>query len=363
MELPPSILMWFLPLAIITSGFIVGKFFEKTILARLGALTEKTHWEGDDILIRSLKGIAVVWFTVGGIYLAMDRMPLSPSFSNLTHKVLLGVLIFSATVAAGRAAGGLVGLYSNRIQEALPQTSILTNLVRATIYATGLLVLLQTLGVSIAPILTALGVGGLAVALALQDTLSNLFAGFHIIISRQIRPGDYVRLDSGEEGYVADINWRNTSIRTLPNNMVIVPNSKMAGAILTNYYQPDKELAVPIEVGVSYSSDLAKVEQVTLEVAGEVLKEVAGGVPSFEPAIRYHAFGDFSIRFTAVLRCREFRDQYLLKHEFIRRLNERYQKEGIEIPFPIRTVHLNPLTLPSPPKGRGNQVGGERADV
>jgi small-conductance mechanosensitive channel len=86
-------------------------------------------------------------------------------------------------------------------------------------------------------------VGGLAVALALQDTLSNLFAGLHIIASKKLLPGDYFLLDSGEEGYVQDVNWRNTFIRTLRNNMIVVPNARLASAILTNYYQPSSEMA------------------------------------------------------------------------------------------------------------------------
>ena len=149
-----------------------------------------------------------------------------------------------------------------------------------------------------------------------------------------------MKLDSGEEGYVADITWRNTIIRALPNNMIIVPNSKIASTIVTNYYQPEQETAVLIQVGVSYDSDLKKVEKVTIEVGAEIMKEVEGGVPEFEPFIRYHTFDDFSINFTVILRTKEYVGNYLIKHEFIKRLHERYDKEGIVIPFPIRTVYM-----------------------
>ncbi len=237
-------------------------------------------------------------------------------------------------------AVGLVELQSRKGKGALPSTSIFTNLARVAVLAIGVLIILQSLGISITPILTALGVGGLAVALALQETLANLFAGLHILVSRQVRPGDYIQLDSGEAGYVTDINWRNTTIRALPNNMVIVPNAKLASAIITNFHQPEQEMSFLVEVGVSYDSDLKQVERVTVEVAREVLKEVQGGVPTFEPVIRYHTFADSSINFAVHLRAREFVDQYLVKHEFIKRLHERFQREKIEIPFPIRTVHM-----------------------
>lgn len=161
------------------------------------------------------------------------------------------------------------------------------------------------------------------------------------MLARQIRIGDYVKLESGEEGYVTDINWRTTKIRMLPNNVVLVPNSKLAQAIITNYYLPDKEMAVLVNVGVHYNSDLKHVEKVTCEVGKEVMKEVQGGVGEFSPFIRYHTLDDFSINFTVILRAKEFVDQYLVKHEFIKRLHARYAKEGIIIPYPIRAINYD----------------------
>jgi len=240
-------------------------------------------------------------------------------------------------------AGKLINLYGSTVQQALPVTSLTQNLTKMVIVAIGVLMILNGLGVSITPILTALGVGGLAVALALQDTLSNLFAGFYVTMARQIKVGDYVKLESGEEGYVTDIGWRATTVRMLPNNVVLVPNAKLASAIITNYYLPEKELAVLVQVGVDYGSDLEFVERVTCEVGKDVMRTVQGGVPDFEPFIRYHTFGDFSINFTVILRAKEFVDQYLIKHEFVKRLHKRYQEEGITIPFPIRTIYSQPL--------------------
>ena len=165
----------------------------------------------------------------------------------------------------------------------------------------GFLVVLQTLGVSIAPLLTALGVGGLAVALALQDTLANLFAGVHILASKTVQPGDYIRLSSGEEGYVVDINWRNTAVRQLSNNLVIIPNAQLAGTNMTNFTRPEQQMSILVQVGVGYDSDLDHVERVTIEVVAEVMTEINGGVPDHEPAVRFHTFGDSSIGFTVIL--------------------------------------------------------------
>jgi small-conductance mechanosensitive channel len=202
----------------------------------------------------------------------------------------------------------------------------------------GLLVALNGVGVSITPMLTALGVGGLAVALALQEPLANFFAGLFITLAGQIRLGDYVRLDSGQEGYVADFSWRSTRLRMLANNLVIVPNAKLAQALVVNHDLPSRDLAVIVEVGVDYASDLDAVERVVTEVGRDVMATVPGGIAEFAPFIRFHTFGQSSIDFTVILRAREYVDQYLIKHEFIKRLHRRFDEEGIVIPFPIRTL-------------------------
>jgi len=126
----------------------------------------------------------------------------------------------------------------------------------------------------------------------------------------------------------------------MSNNMIIVPNSKLATAIITNFNLPKGDLSVLVQVGVSYGSDLEQVERISIEVGREVMTEFPGGVPEFEPTVRYQTFGDSSINFNVVLRAKAFADQYLIKHEYIKRLKRRFDSEGIEIPFPIRTVYL-----------------------
>lgn len=328
-----------IPISIIAGSIILGILVERYVLGYFRKLADKTEWEGDELIVASLKRVVTFWFLLGGIASAIHNTDLSSSNILVAHKIIIVLFILSVTFTLSKILTGLVGLYAKRAKGQFPSTSIFTNITRIVVFIIGGLIILQALNISITPILTALGVGGLAVALALQDTLSNLFAGIQIIASHQVKPGDYVKLDSGEEGYVVDITWRNTTIRSLPNNMIIVPNTRLANALITNYYTPDKELAVLVEVGVSYASDLKRVEKVTIEVAMEVMKTVTGGVPGFEPFIRCHTFGDFSINFTVIMRAREFTDQYLIKHEFIKLLHERYKKEGIEIPFPIRTIY------------------------
>ncbi len=331
---------WFLPPIIIIASLVLGRFCKKWVISKLLDLTSKTKFRFDDVLIRSLKSSVVLWCLLLGIYIALNFVSLPDKILALTQKILLVLVLFTAFLFLARFLGDLIQIYEDKIKGALPGASIFKNLIKGFVLVIGFLMILHTIGISITPLITTLGIGGLAVALALQDTLANLFAGLHIVATKKVRPGDYIKIETGEEGYVTDITWRDTTIRQLPNNIVIIPNSKLASAIVTNYYFPERELAVLVQVGVSYDSDLEKVEKVTIEVAKEVMQEVSGGVPEFNPFIRYHTFDDFSINFTVILRAKEFVDQYLVKHEFVKRLKKRYDQEGIEIPFPIRTVFL-----------------------
>ncbi len=350
------------PLGIALGVLLVGYLIQKVVLERLLRLAQTTGSKYDDLILRSLKGPVVLWFFVLGVYLAVTAAPLPFEYGLLLRKFLLVVIIFSVAWVAAQLAGNLVAQFAAQTGGALPKSSILTILSRLAVLSIGFLVILQTLGISITPILTALGVGGLAVALALQDTLSNLFAGLQILAARQVRVGDFIRLESGEEGYVTDITWRNTTVRMLPNNRLVVPNAKLASAVVLNYYLPDTELAVLVPVGVSYDSDLEKVERVTVEVAADIMKTVPGGVPAFAPFVRYHTFSDFSIDFTVILRGREVVDQHLIKHEFVKALHRRYRKEGIEIPYPIRTVQMKPPDEP-PERPVRSRAGLGRSDL
>jgi small-conductance mechanosensitive channel len=278
------------------------------------------------------------WGLLIGAWLAAGYWPLTAEGHLLIERTLVVLGVSSVTLALAALASQSVDVYAVLISPALPVTSLTRNVAWALVAILGLLVILNGLGLSITPMLTALGVGGLAVALALQEPLANFFAGLFITLGGQIRVGDYVKLDSGQEGYVVDFSWRSTRLRMLANNLVVVPNAKLAQAIVVNHHLPSQDMAVLVDVGVDYASDLGHVERVVMDVGREVMTQVPGGMPEFEPFIRYHTFGDSSVNFTVILRSREFVDQYLVKHEFVKRLHARFNQEQIVIPFPVRTI-------------------------
>jgi small-conductance mechanosensitive channel len=277
---------------------------------------------------------------VGALLIIVDNVPIPAKILKAAHSLLVFLELLIAIFLLARVTLMILRNAEARYE---PVRNIMGPLevgVKTLFVVVGATIILDNLGISITPILTTLGIGSLAVAIALQDTLGNFFAGLYIKADRFIEPGQYIRLESGQDGYVANIGWRSTRIRMLSNNMVIVPNNKLVQSILTNYHLPDRELAVLVEVGVDYKTDLAKVESITSAVAKEILQSVPGGVPGFDPFIRYHTFSDSSIKFTVILRAREFVDNFLIKHEFIKKLQARYKEEQIKIPFPIRTVYF-----------------------
>ena len=279
---------------------------------------------------------------VGSLLLIVDAVPLPPKVLAAGHRLLTLFGLLLGFFFLTRLVLLILRNMESHYEAVRNIRGPIEAFAKIIVIAVGGMIVLDNLGISLTPIVTTLGIGSLAVAIGLQDTLGNFFAGLHIKADRPIQIGHYIRLEGGQEGYVEQIGWRSTRIRMLPNNLVVVPNNKLVQSIITNYYLPEKELGVLVQVGVHYGSDLEKVERVTCEVAKEVLKTVPGGVASFEPFIRYHTFNQSSIDFSVVLRAREFTDNFLIKHEFIKRLQARYRKEGIVIPFPIRTVHLQP---------------------
>jgi small-conductance mechanosensitive channel len=308
--------------------------------ARLRLLSERTRTDLDDIVLTALKvPLAIVIVVSGGLILSRI-LPLSAEWDKGIGLGVKIALVLAGMVFADRLLKGALRHYSTRVDFLRTSSGIVQTGTRGVIVLLALLIILDTSGVSITPLIASLGVGSLGIALALQSPLGNFFAGLQIVTAKPIEIGQYISLSSGESGYVTKIGWRSTTIRMLRNNLIVIPNSKIADAIITNYDLPEKEQSILIDVGVHYDSDLEQVERVTCEVAKEVLQAVQGGKKDFEPFIRYHTFGDSSINFTVILRVEEFVSGYAVKHEFVKRLHKRFRDEGIVIPFPIRTLDI-----------------------
>lgn len=347
-----QLLDYLIPAAIIAGALLLGLLSRPMVFRLLSRWASHTHWKLDDFLIEAIRGPYLLWWLVLGLYIALqflngviEKLPHKVLWAQLVtfvHPALLALLILSMTLALASFLGRAIRHYASRAEPTTPVPTLPQTLIRITVLVIGILIVLSILGIPITPILTALGIGGLAVALALQDTLSNLFAGFYLTIARQIRVGNYIQLESGQEGFAIDISWRTTTMRTLTNNLIIVPNAKLAQTIVTNFHLPDAVTRVDLPVGVSYRSDPEQIERVLLDEAKRAVGEVPGLLGHPEPVVRFTGFGDSALNFTLFCYVQDFSQRGLARHELHKRIFKRFRQEGIEIPFPIRTIYLQP---------------------
>ncbi|MBI1910434.1 MAG: mechanosensitive ion channel family protein [Deltaproteobacteria bacterium] len=298
----------------------------------------RTQSHADDIILDSIKHPSVYWAIALSLYIALDTSNFPKKYVDYGLSTLYVLIILSITIAAANISSK----FAQNLIEKSGKTSVTglsRTVIKAFIFAIGILIILNSLGISITPILTALGVGGLAVALALQDTLSNLFSGVHILVERPVNVGDYIKLNSGEEGFIVDIGWRTTRIRELANNIIIIPNNKLAQSIITNYSLPDKKFGFQVKVGVSYDSDPDRIEEILIDEALKSAGSIKGLVTEPRPAVRLSpGFGSSSLDFTLVCHVTEYTEQFDAQHALRKRILKRFRAEGVKIPYPTTTV-------------------------
>jgi small-conductance mechanosensitive channel len=322
----------------LTVAYIVGRM----VLRALRGWAERTGSLPGRILAEALRGPLAIWGLILAVHLAIQLSAIPARYTQWSARTLASLWVLSLTLMCMKLSRNLVRHYGAQVPGALPVSTLSETLTQLAVLILGALAILNQLGFSITPILTALGVGGIAVALALQDTLSNLFAGFYISVARQVRLGDYIRLDGGQEGYVSDISWRSTTIRSLANNLIVVPNSKLGQAIVTNFHLPEKRMGVGLQVNVSLDCDPDQVERVLLEIGREAAGKIPGMLADPAPSVAFDpGMGEFSVGFSLNYQVVEFASQFAVRNELRKRIFLRFRQERIQIPYPTRTVYLH----------------------
>lgn len=266
-----------------------------------------------------------------GIYAMRYFMELPEFIENHIDMIFYNMVAVTVTLFVAHLISALIQYKMMKSQARNSSTSILSTIINIFVYASGMILILNAHGISISPILTAMGAGGIASAPALQDTLANLFSGIMTLVSRQVRIGDYIQLSTGATGRITDMNWRNTTMRTPTGNTIIIPNKTVAGSMLINYEQPLAECTITIPLTVVYGSDLEHVEAVTIDTAKAILAKSQYGVTGFHPAVRYTELGAYGISFQVVLRIKNVLDEGILKHQFIKAIYQAYQEADIKL--------------------------------
>ncbi|MBN2094556.1 MAG: mechanosensitive ion channel [Candidatus Aenigmarchaeota archaeon] len=314
------------------SYFVLNRYVKK--------ITAKTKTDLDDKLLDIFQRYFTLIVTVAGLYFALNTLSATEPYQSYIDgaAVVLGVFVV-ATMASKMFSVIFIKFFKvQRGHEKTPR--LITKIIAILVYVIAFLMVLSYFEVEITPLIATLGIGGLALGLALQPTLSNFFSGLYLVSDRPISVGEFIELpDSNLSGVVEDIGWRTTRIKTLSNQIVVVPNALISESVIINDTLSDPEMSVKVLVGVSYDSDLEKVEKVTLDVARKILKTVPGAIKDFEPKVRFKTFGESNIDFNVILRAEKMDDTYLITHEFIKALKKRYDKEKIEISWPVVKVY------------------------
>ncbi len=330
---------YFLFFLILASFAILTKIVHVILVIYLKAFAARTKTDIDDIILKIITKPMCIFIVFAGFYFALKSLSVLAPYSTKINSIFFVGTVLLLSLIVSRIFGVLISRWLKVQKKYEKMPKLMSHIVAAVIYIIAFLMVLDYFKIEIKPLLAAFGLGGLVVALALQNTLSNLFAGLHIISDRPINVGDFIDIEGGPSGFVEDIGWRSTRVRTLPNTLVIVPNSKLAESAIVNNSLPVLEMAAVVQCGVAYGSDLEKVERVTIDVAKKIQETVPGAIKTFEPFIRYHTFGDSNINFSIILRVEELVAKYVIMHEFIKALKKRYDEEGIEISWPVRKIY------------------------
>ena len=334
-------------IVILVVAVLVALLFSKLLFRLILRAARLFPGELDDHLVTAARGPVIAYIILLGLYLAIEVPLTLPAEVDAMVNKVAGV----AAIAIGALLINAVGRSGlTWLQEYLGSTPAANTgswalpLARRglliVVAAMAVLVSLDVLGVNITPLIATLGIGGLAVALAIQPTLSNLFAGTYVITEGVVSPGDYIDMEGGVSGYVVDVNWRSTRLRTWTNNLVVVPNSRFAETIITNYSKPDQHVNVFLTCGVAYESDLDQVEAVSHEVMDKVLIEHPGAVREYGAYFGYDTFGDSNIDFWLFVQAKDRLASFELRTELIKELHARLTDEGITINYPVRTLHF-----------------------
>jgi small-conductance mechanosensitive channel len=335
---------YFYAALLILVSILLSKIIFLILKVFITRLTKKTKNTLDDYLLKATEVPVEVAMILVGVFLTIKYyVAISPEFESIVDPLLgtMGVVVGIWLVT--RILNATVKWYGETQTMTKSQKTVyfsVRNIFYIIIFIVGILSILHLYGVQLTPVLASLGIGGIAVALALQSTLSNYFASLYITADGSVKIGDYIETESGVKGYVERIGWRSTQVRTTSDNVVIVPNAKLSESLVTNFHYTGEEVNVKVKYGVAYGSDLEKVEKLTLEAARKVMQNCPGGVKSFEPALKYEKFGDSNIEFFVIMRAKDFANQADVIHEFIKEIDKVYKKNEIEISYPVTKVYM-----------------------
>lgn len=327
--------------SIFTLSFIVYLAVRFFLIRSFKVLTKKTSTQIDDIILHHIKIPSILIGILISLYITIEFSNLPEKYHPVLIKSIYTLFIVSVTVFFANISVAIIKHVFELKKLPTTGTTLTFIIIQVLIYLTGTLVLLSYLNIPIAPLITTLGIGGLAVGLALKDTLSNIFSGLYILIEKRVNVGDFIEIDEKKRGFVIDINWRTTVVKTLSEDFIIIPNEKLAQSIIINYSKPIDYIRTSIEIPVSYDTDIDKFEKVVMEEVELFSKEDDAIISEPKPVLRFEpGFGNSSLNFTLFVFCKDYNSTFYVKSQLRKRILKRLRKEKIEIPYNKLDVYI-----------------------
>lgn len=268
-----------IPMAVFLAALIATFWLRSAGYAYLDRWARKSRWAGDEILIQATRRSSALWCLLASAYLALSVSRLPPGWKDPTRKGLGTLFLLSVALAALNLASRLAAFYGARFQASQRSVTVARNIARATILVIVLLMLLDIWGVPTSPILLLIALAALGAALALRDVLPSIFAGFQLGTTGHIKVGDFIKLETGEQGYVIAMDWRHSRIQAPDQSTVIIPNSRLVQSTVINYGRPLKKAREPFRFYAhAHLTELTGLKARNLRQMLEILKEAPDSV-------------------------------------------------------------------------------------
>ncbi len=305
-------------------------------------LTSFTATDLDDRVLQRVIPYVSRLFFVSGVYLAIRSLTLPEKLVMIASGIIYLILVVIVCNLIYHVIDELLKWYVTSQQDTASaavsrqMVPVAEKIVSLFLMGAGLIVILKHFNYDIISLDTALGIGSLAIGMAAKDTLAHMISGFTIMLDRPFRIGDRIQLVGGQTGDVADIGLRSTKIKTLDNQLLIIPNSDLCNTMLTNQAFPNSRAKGRINIGVAYGSDVEQVKTLLAATAGEVGDVLVDPAPE----AFFTSFGDSSLNMALFFWVEEYSTLFAVTDKINSLILKRLAENSIEIPFPTRTVKV-----------------------
>jgi len=321
---------------------VIIAFLAKLILKQvLKPLAKKTKTKIDDLIIKSLSSIIFYIVLLLGLKVGLQYLELRENIQTVFESVINTLLILAVSLLLLKIIGNFAQQWMKEWKFRTKTTAderlipLFQKILKAIVIILAVIFVFNAWKINISPLLTTVGIAGLAIGLAVKDTLSNILGGLQLVLDKTFKVGDKVQLESGEMGTILDIGLRSTKLKTYDNEMIYIPNGYLANAKIKNFTHPDVSIRVNVNFGVVYGSDTEKVQKVVLEA----VKKIENVIEQPEPVVQFLKMSDSSLDFVARAWVKSYKEAYSTQLKMTDEIYNALNKANIGIPFPTRTVY------------------------